>query len=108
MKPYWQSSTRGINQIWLQVREDSRNLLYYFNLLEPILYKYGDFRKQIPPKLVTFGCIFFTKILWSELHKKRLMNVSLFFFFFIFFRLALPTKAPRQGYCVYIHYRVYR
>jgi hypothetical protein len=53
MKPHWQSSTRGINQIWLQVREDSGNLLFFFNLLEPILYKYGDFRKQIPPKLVT-------------------------------------------------------
>ncbi len=41
MYPHWWSYTRGISQIWLQIREESRKkilriLLYFGDLLEPI------------------------------------------------------------------------
>ncbi len=93
--------------------ETFKNLSIFFNPYS----KYGDFRKQIPTKLMTLVHFFHknplncTGVLFlpsskNSPPKKRFMNVSLFFCFIIFFCWPWPTKAPRQGYCVYIHYRV--
>jgi hypothetical protein len=54
MQPHLWACTRGISPIWLQVREKSRKnlrtLLYFGDLLEPILEgfqpKYGNFREK--------------------------------------------------------------
>jgi hypothetical protein len=62
----WASSTRGIIQIWLQVREESLKiedpcciLVTCWNLLS----KYGDFREKI-----LLWCIFPPKVLGMSHH----------------------------------------
>jgi hypothetical protein len=57
------NSTRGISQIWLQVRKESRSflrlLLCFGDPPGNVLHKYGNFKKKKGPKSGYFGVCFF-------------------------------------------------